>query len=210
MGAIPADFDRVGTAAKKREQEAGIDTANHPVGGASWHDAARFCAKLSRKEKMKPFYSRADESGLALQGAGYYLPTEAEWEFACRAGTTTKFWIGEKEEELMNAGWHGSNSGYLKHGVGELLSNPFGLFDVHGNLWEWVEDAWQPTFYSQFLEQPAVNPRCPFSAGPERVIRGGLFDYIASACRSSSRNASAAAWRSYGIGFRVALAAVKN
>src|SRR6185437_245994 len=110
---------------------------------------------------------------------------------------------------LRNAGWWGSPSGYVLHQVEELLSNPFGLYDVHGNLWEWVEDAWDPTFYGQFLEKPAVNPRCSFSAGPRRVIRGGYFEYIYSACRSSSRNDSGWGHRSYGIGFRVALKAVK-
>jgi eukaryotic-like serine/threonine-protein kinase len=210
MGTVLVDFDTIATAARKRAQEAGGDTANHPVANASWNDAAQFCAKLSRKEKLQPFYFRADERVLGLHGTGYSLPTEAEWEFACRAGTTTKFWIGDENQALMNAGWIGANSGYLKHEVEELLPNPFGLFDMHGNLWEWVEDAWQPAFYRQFAEKPAVDPRCPIGAGPERVMRGGLFDFGAFACRSSSRNTSGPTNRSYGIGFRVALAAVNR
>ena len=81
--------------------------ARHPVEMVSWNDAAEFCAKLSEQEKLKPFYFRAGETVTMLEGTGYRLPTEAEWEFACRAGTTTKYWIGDKDEDLPQAGWFG-------------------------------------------------------------------------------------------------------
>ncbi len=107
-----------------------------------------------------------------LAGTGYRLPTEAEWEFSCHAGATTKYWIGDQDKDLAQAGWFGMNSGGRTHAVGELKANPLGLYDIHGNVWEWVQDRWEPTYYSQFQEKPALNPSGPVTAGPLRVIRG--------------------------------------
>ncbi|GEM_PF-2506986 len=100
-----------------------------------WNDAADFCAKLSRQDGLKPFYFRA--------------------------GTTTKYWIGDKDDELVRAGWFGGNSGGRTHAAGELKANPLGLSDMHGNVWEWVEDAWEPTNYGKFAEKPAIDPSTP-------------------------------------------------
>ena len=150
----------------------GLDTSTHPVEMVSWNDAAEFCAKLSEKEKLKPFYFRAGETVTMLDGTGYRLPTEAEWEFACRAGTTTKYWIGDKDDELVRAAWIGANSVGRTHAVGELRANPFGLYDIHGNVWEWVQDWWEPTYYGQFQEKPALDPNGPSVAGSLRVHPG--------------------------------------
>src|SRR6185369_2682926 len=93
------------------------------------------------------------------------------------------------------------------HAVGELKANPLGLFDIHGNVWEWVQDSWEPTYYAQFQEKPAIDPSGPFSADSQRVIRGGSWYDSASPCRSSYRNAFNPTPRTYNLGFRVALAA---
>ncbi|HQU41564.1 MAG: hypothetical protein B7Z73_07375 [Planctomycetia bacterium 21-64-5] len=207
MGQNPSFFAKTNPDEKVAKQVAGLDTTNHPVETVSWNDAAEFCAKLSKQEELKPFYFRAGETITPLKGAGYRLPTEAEWEFACRAGTDTRFWSGDKEQDLVSAGWYVSNSGERTHEAEELGENPFGLFDVHGNVWEWVEDSWEPTFYKRFTDKPAVNPKCPFSAGARRVIRGGNWRYLASLCRSAYRGASDPSIRNNVIGFRVVLVA---
>ena len=204
MGVNPSHFAPSG---EGKEAVAGLDTGSHAVETVSWNDAAEFCAKLSKQEELKPFYFRAGETITPLDGTGYRLPTEAEWEYACRAGTTTKFWIGEQDEELVRAGWFGTNSGGRTHAAGELKANPYGRFDIHGNVWEWVEDWWEPTYYGDFQERPAINPNGLSPAGAQRVIRGGDFDSHASYCRAAGRHADHPTGRYYGIGFRVSLVA---
>jgi serine/threonine protein kinase len=204
MGQNPSYFARTNPDEKVVKQLAELDTANHPVEQVSWNDAAEFCARLSKQEELKPFYFRAGETVTALKGTGYRLPTEAEWEFACRAGTTTKFW----NSDATPAGWFDGNSGGRTHEVEEVPANPFGLFDVHGNVWEWIEDSWEPTFYERLSDKPAVNPNCLFSAGAQRVIRGGNWNFYASYCRSASRYALDPASRVDSFGFRVVLVAV--
>ena len=136
-----------------------------------------------------------------LDGTGYRLPTEAEWEFACRAGTTTKYWTGDKDEDLPQAGWFDTNSGSRTHAVGELKANPFGLYDIHGNVWEWVQDWWEPTYYGQFQEKPALDPHGPSSAGSQRVIRGGDWESSSATAAPSRRLAVASSRRNDRIGF---------
>ena len=184
MGTNPSHFAPMGIG---KDLVAGMDTTSFPVEMVSWNDVAEFCSKLSQKEKLKPFYFRASETITPLDGTGYRLPTEAEWECACRAGTTTNYWIGEKEEALPQADWVNSNSGRRTHAVGELKSNPFGLYDTHGNVWEWVQDVWEPKYYGRFLGTSAVNPSGPSSAGSFRVARGGGWLFYPPQCRSSIR-----------------------
>src|SRR5258708_3535859 len=110
-----------------------------------------------------------------------------EWEFACRAGTTSRYWIGDKDEDLTQAAWFGANSGGRTHAVGELKGNPFGIYDIHGNVWEWVQDWWDPSYYTQFQGKYAVNPPGPPSSGNFwRMLRGGTWPYSASSSRSAS------------------------
>ena len=204
MGVNPSHFAPMG---EGKEAVIGMETTSHPVDMVSWNDAAEFCAKLSKQEELKPFYFRAGETITPLDGTGYRLPTEAEWEYGCHAGTTTKFWIGDKDEELVRAGWFGTNSGGRTHAAGELKANPYGLCEIHGNVWEWVEDWWEPTYYGEFQEKPAINPNGPSSAGSLRVIRGGSWNYHASHCRAAFRLATPPANRNSVIGFRVSLVA---
>ena len=188
---------------------AGMDTSSFPVETVNWDDATDFCTKLSEKEKLEPFKSelRAGKSKTIAE-TGYRLPTEAEWEYACRAGTTTKYWNGDKVEDLVPAGWFQVNQNGRTHTKGELKANPFGLFDVYGNVWEWVQDWWNPNYYEQFQEKPATDPRGPASAGSAdswRVIRGGDWHDPASLCLSSSRHGFGQSARWNSNGFRVAL-----
>ncbi len=202
MGVNPSKFALTGIV---KEAVAGLETAEHPVEMVSWNDAAEFCAKLSKQEKLKPFYFRAGETITPLDGTGYRLPSEAEWEFACRAGTATKYWIGDKDEDLVRAGWIGGNSGWRTHAAGKLKANPFGLSDIHGNVWEWMQDGWDASYYGQFPDKPAINPHSPFSAGSPRVIRGGCWILPASRCRSSLRFPVDPLARYDYFGFRVSL-----
>lgn len=144
--------------------------------GVSWQEAGEFCAKLSEKEKIVP-----------AERTGYRLPTEAEWEFACRAGMTKTYWSGKSVPDLMTAGYFIQNSMFRTHPIGERLANPFGLKDTHGNVWEWVTDAWDAKFFEQFTEQPAINPRSPASSGSYRVLRGGDCYTPFMGCRAAFR-----------------------
>jgi formylglycine-generating enzyme required for sulfatase activity/serine/threonine protein kinase len=201
VGTNPSAFVAVGN-----DAVAEMDTSRHPVEQVSWNDAADFCAKLSGREQVKPFYSRDGETVTMQNGTGYRLPTEAEWEFACRAGTTTRFWAGNDEEALTQVSWFSANSGRRTHAAGQFAANPFGLFDIHGNVWEWVQDAWDPTYYAQFQEKPAIDPGGPSSAGASRVVRGGSWGDIPSLCRSSYRGANEPTTTHFDlIGFRVAI-----
>ena len=143
--------------------------------------------QAQQARQLKPFYFREGEALAPREGTGYRLPTEAEWEFACRAGTTTRFWSGDKDEDLIAAGWFGRNSGGRTHEVEELLSNPWGLFDMHGNVWEWVEDGCGPKRYERLAGTVAIDPRCPFSASSQRTVRGGSWYDFSSNYRSAAR-----------------------
>ncbi len=204
MGVNPSHFAPMGAG---KDAVTGMETNSHPVEMVSWNDAAEFCAKLSKQEELKPFYFRASETITPLDGTGYRLPTEAEWEYACRAGTNTKYWIGDKDEDLVRAGWFWTNSGGRTHAAGELKANPYGLCDIHGNVWEWVEDWWEPTYYEEFQEKPAIDPGVPSSAGSQRVLRGGDWGHLWSGRRAASRNAHDPPYRTTYLGFRVSLVA---
>ncbi len=182
---------------------AGLETTLHPVDRVSWNDAAEFCAKLSLTEQLQPLYARAGETVTQLDGNGYRLPSEAQWEFACRAGTT--HWFGDQSVDLLQTGWFQGNSQQRTHMIGQLRANAFGLSDMHGNVWEWVQDGWDAGYYGQFQEQPAVDPLGQSSGGSRRVIRGGCWGDPASACRAAGRRTRGATALEHFIGFRVAL-----
>jgi formylglycine-generating enzyme required for sulfatase activity len=199
MGTSPSHYSKTG---KNQADVANIDTSANPVETASWYDAAEFCSRLSVMEKLFPFYNREGDKVTLLEGNGYRLATEAEWEFACRAGTTTKFWSGDNDEDLrkLEIGWHW---GGRPQTVGKLKANPFGIYDTVGNVREWTDDYWDPTWYSQFQATAAINPRCPQLTSGDRVVRGGCYGDSPPACRSAARIARPSTNRGPDVGFRV-------
>ena len=172
-------------------------TNDHPVVNVSWNDAVAFCRWLSKKE-----------------GSRYRLPTEAEWEYACRAGTSSRFWNGDDPESVTAVGnvmdgtaksqfsWLNdsttSRDGHaLTAPVGRFRANPFGLHDMHGNVFEWCSDL-----YETYGGAKAVDPRGPVE-GTDRIYRGGCWRCDAARCRSSYRGAMASSDRFEWCGFRV-------
>lgn len=140
------------------------DAKTRPVEMISWEDAQLFCVRLSLKEGRK-----------------YRLPTEAEWEYACRAGTTTEFYFGDKAADLAANAWYQDNSDDVVHPVGQLKPNAWGLFDMSGNVWQWCGDAFAP-----YPSGDAIDPKGP-AEGMSRVLRGGCAKFGVMHCRSSFR-----------------------
>jgi formylglycine-generating enzyme required for sulfatase activity len=173
-----------------------------PVENVSWFDAVAFCNTLSQKEGLPPFY---EIKGQMVEvpdwnGPGYRLPTEAEWEFACRAGTTTRFFFGGDEGALGEYAWYSANSNGRTHPVGEKKPNTFGLFDMHGNVWEWCWDGYAADYYQK---SPADDPRGP-DQSVDRVFRGGSWDLDSRYSRSANRRGNTPTYLYNNLGFRVA------
>ena len=135
------------------------------------------------------------------QWVGGDLPTEAQWEYACRAGTTTRYWSGDTEKALGNVGWYGKNSGNRVHVVGEKPASPWGLHDMHGNLWEWCRDLYGP--YAEGEQSDPTGPAEGSRGGSTRVLRGGSRWDVAVWARSAFRSRLDPSYRFFGIGFRV-------
>ncbi len=203
VGKNPAHFSASGAG---RELVDGLTTKRFPVESVSWYDAIDFCTKLSQREQFFPYYGRADDKVTDLkEGTGYRLPTEAEWEFACRAGTTTLYGNGNSIEDLAAAGWFAKNSGGRTHEVGKLKANAFGLCDMHGNVQEWCEDGADNSAYLAFNDQTALNPRYPPKSSETRNYRGGTFFENAAECRAARRDNNFPDSRGTNAGFRAVL-----
>ncbi len=155
---------------------------NRPVENVSWNDCQQFIAKLNQTDP----------------GKGYRLPTEAEWEYACRAGTTTRFHSGYSEMDLAKAGWYGENSRNTTHPVGTKTPNSWGLYDMHGNVWEWCED-W---YHRRYYRAPSNGTAWISGGGTYRVLRGGSWDFYEQSCRSANRDGNDLDIRRYIYGFR--------
>ncbi len=136
-----------------------------------------------------------------VTGKSFRLPTEAEWEYAVRAGTTTEYFFGDDEDKLGDYAWYQDNSGGKTHLVGQKKPNSWGLYDMTGNVWEWVEDDWHKNYKGAPPDGRAWagNPR-----GAERVIRGGSWYYGAHDCRTAFRYKYPAGDRDTSVGFRLA------
>jgi sulfatase modifying factor 1 len=158
---------------------------DHPVTNVSWNDAVAYCNALSQLEGLKPYYQIDGDKVSVLGGDGYRLPTEAEWEYACRAGDPARYSFGDDAASLGDHAWFGGNSENKTHPVGRKQANKFGLFDMHGNVLEWCGDWYGATYYGA-SPSPVVDPSGPFD-GSGRVIRGGSWCVAAGGCRAAYR-----------------------
>ena len=164
----------------------------YPAVGVSWEDASDFCRILTVRER---------KSGRLKATESYRLPTEAEWEYACRAGSTTRYHFGDKDVPLGEYAWYFANAKDVgeeyAHEVGRKRANAWGLFDMHGNVWEWCSDR-----FEYYRHTPATDPQGPsWTWSRFRVMRGGSWDRRSYCCRSTYR---LQAWGPGGtFGFRV-------
>jgi len=156
--------------------------ADRPVEQVSWEDVQAFIQKLNKRDP----------------GKGYRLPTEAEWEYACRAGSTGRWCFGEDESRLTDYAWYEANAGGTTHPVGQKQANAWGLYDMHGNVWEWCQD-WDGDYPSGSVTNPTGA-----SSGSSRVYRGGGWNYAAGGCRSAIRSSYDPSYRHFNLGFRLA------
>jgi formylglycine-generating enzyme required for sulfatase activity len=171
-----------------------------PVENVSWLDAVGFCNKLSEREKRTTFYRIDGSEVAAVGGNGYRLPTEAEWEYACRAKSTTVYPFGDDAGKLGEHAWYGGNSEDKTHPVGEKLPNAWGLYDMLGNVWEWCADGYDAKYYAS---SSSSDPPGASGASP-RVFRGGSWNNYPWGCRPANRFRHSPGYRSFILGFRVA------
>ena len=167
---------------------------NHPVIEIQWFGAAAYCDWLSMKEELPRAYNHADPANWKCNdnepysALGYRLPTEAEWEYACRAGSSSDYAGGtmteiacEDEPALSDMGWYCGNAGGWTHSVAELIPNAYGLYDMHGNVWEWCNDWYHNPYADEELDPVGPPP------GWYKTLRGGGWSDLSRRCRSASR-----------------------
>ncbi len=162
----------------------------------TWKDAARFCNVLSRRLRLEPCYNEITWE-CDFSRNGFRLPTEAEWEFACRAGTTTRFNSGDTEADLARIAWYRGNSRNNVPPVRRKVPNAFGLYDMSGGVLEWCHDWFAP-----YPEAPGSDPVGP-DDGSNRALRGGSWFHSVDACRSAYRQFSDPDSRRNYVGFRI-------
>jgi formylglycine-generating enzyme required for sulfatase activity len=155
---------------------------NNPVEQVRWSDAVKYCNARSLAEGLQPCYDLQTWQ-CNFEANGYRLPTEAEWEYACRAGSKTMYFFGDSSSKLTDYAWVDSNAGGKPRQVGQKKPNPWGLYDMCGNVWEWCNDFYQVDYYQQ---SPEENPRGP-ETGETKVVRGGAWKFSADSCRSGYR-----------------------
>ncbi len=174
--------------------------ADYPVDSVRWHGAIDYCNWLSDKDGYPRCYIvTGNNIKIHINRSGYRLPTEAEWEYACRAGTITEYYWGDDMDD--DYCWYAGNSANHAHAVGQKKSNPWGLYDMSGNVSEWCWDWYDENYYSKSLD---YNPTGPSPAkGPNHVIRGGSWQDNAKICRSANRSVCQSNGN-YLIGFRLA------
>ena len=185
----------------------------------SWYDALEYCNKLSTADNVSPWYvltsvERDNEDSIENAvvrirgGTGYHLPTEAQWEYACRAGVVTRYCFGDDEGKLDAFAWYDANALNIgenhAHKVKQKSPNAFGLYDMHGNVCEWCQDGYDEGYYQQFASHTAVDPQCPSLGLSFRVNRGGSWFGDAGLCRAAYRSRNSPDYRYSYLGFRVA------
>ena len=175
MGTNPSEFEGV----------------NNPVEKITWFEAVDFCKRITNHPRSK------------AAGYVYRLPTEAEWEYACRSGTTTLYSFGDDASALGKHAWYSNNSNKKSHPVGQRQPNAWGLYDMHGNVWEWCMD-----WYGIYPNSRVTNPTGP-SSGSIRVFRGGGFPNDTESCRAANRNWINPSHRDYSLGFSVVRTRIK-
>ena len=162
------------------------DNPKKPVERVRWRDAKQYCNERSLLEGLKPCYNEKTlDWDCDYAASGYRLPTEAEWEYACRAGSSDPYDFGPPDK-LRQHGWFKDNADQKTHPAGQKKPNRWGLFDMYGNVSEWCEDVYSPTYYR---ESPAIDPTGPPNTGKDvrRVIRGGSWRSSAEMCRATAR-----------------------
>jgi acetoin utilization deacetylase AcuC-like enzyme/formylglycine-generating enzyme required for sulfatase activity len=155
----------------------------NPLEQMNWTDAAMYCNDRSYTEGFEECYDE-ETWQCNFEANGYRLPTEAEWEYACRAGTNTDYSFGNNAGRLRTYAWFASNSSKKTHPVGQKKPNPWGFYDMYGNVCEWCNDWYSKDYYQQ---SPQRDPKGP-PAGKERVLRGGAWNSSAQSCRSAYRS----------------------
>jgi len=212
MGANPSYF--------LTDAEDGEKQGRRPVERVTWYDALDFCNKLSEAEGLEPVYTltsitTAESNGITrITGAtvaedfttnGYRLPTDAQWEYAAKAGTSTKWHFGDDESKLEEYAWYGwddtytipANANGMTHEVGLLKPNAWGLYDTHGNVWEWCWDWW-----GNYPDEPVAD-YTGAASGDYRVERGGSWGFSAEYSQPVSRFSGVPGGGFYNLGFRL-------
>jgi len=176
--------------------------AQRPVEQVSWFDCVRFCNRLSEREGLVAAYQIGEgdrpEVTLNVRAAGYRLPTEAEWEYAAKAGTELKY-AGSNSMDAV--AWHNGNSGGQTHPVGEKQANAWGLYDMTGNVWEWCSDGWTDNYRAR--QQGVSDPGDNSPGAGRRVFRGGSWGSDAVICHVACRGRNTPGGRSQNLGLRL-------
>jgi len=155
---------------------------SNPVEQVRWSDAVRYCNARSKAEGLDPCYD-LETWTCRFEADGYRLPTEAEWEYAARAGTETHYFFGNSEGKLKFFAWYKAMAKGRPHPVGTRKANPWGLHDMYGNVWEWCNDFYGVDYY---VHSPEKDPKGP-TEGEKKVLRGGCWSSSPDSCRSSYR-----------------------
>jgi formylglycine-generating enzyme required for sulfatase activity len=196
------DFDRYTDSAKMpRTGDMSWGRGKRPAIIVSWLDAVAYCNWLSKQEKLQPCYAISGRDIKWLDTAsGYRLPTEAEWEYAARGGDKSKKTIYAGADKPDDAVWYNANSGNKTQPVGQKSPNELGLYDMNGNVWEWVWDVYDATYYQK---SPASDPTGP-AMGDYRVMRGGAWYNNVNYVTVYSRQYHTPDFRQNSVGFRIA------
>jgi formylglycine-generating enzyme required for sulfatase activity len=191
MGKYPVTQKQWEAVSKLPQASIGLQTRpshfygdNRPVEQISWHEAVEFCKRLEKKTNRQ-----------------FRLPSEVEWEYTCRAGSTTSYCFGSNDSQLGNYAWLSTNSGSETHPVGQKSPNNWGLYDMHGNVWEWCADHW----HSDYQGAPSDSKAWLSSDNSSsRLLRGGSWNDSSGSCRSANRGNNYPDYRFSNYGFRLA------